>query len=68
MKAVFNLEREMGRSTTDFTSALVHSSFQVGVMNCPISRPRRMRTASCVFCTLSSQNFWVIVSTGTVAL
>ena len=64
MKAVFNLESEVGRSMTDFTSELVLSSFQLGVMSCPMSKPRRTRTASCAFSALSSKNFSVRVSTG----
>ena len=40
-KPFSTLKMEVGRSTTFFTSKLVHSSFQLGVMSCPMSRPRR---------------------------
>ena len=40
-KPFSTLKAEVGRSTRDFTSELMHSSFQLGVMRSPISRPRR---------------------------
>ena len=67
-KPFSTLKVEVGRSMTFFTSEvseLLHSSFQLGVMHCPISSPRRTRTASCAFSVLFCfKNFLVRVSAG----